>query len=155
LILDDELDAAVACSIRVGDVPHERLSLSIAMGLESLRFDAVPDQPIANRFRPTLRELQVRFGLATIIGVPLDLEEAQARIAEEGIYDFAEEVSARFQDLRASEGEVDALPYQDLASTHLHGGFLRSRLKNNLHLRRFLGFYLDALLRKKMPFGIH
>src|SRR5690606_5501942 len=83
------------------DVGREGLARAVAAGLEARTLHPVLDEPGADGIGALLRQADVARGAAAVVGVALDLDERQLRIAQEDVDDLVEQGVARGEDVRA------------------------------------------------------
>src|SRR5687767_8002976 len=91
LVDDDELDAAVLRAVPCRDVRRDGLRLTIALGDETVRADAVRREPRNDGARAIVAQLHVVIRSPRVVRVALDLDLPDTRILDEDVRDLGEE----------------------------------------------------------------
>src|SRR5580698_9083803 len=104
---DQERDAPVLRPCRLVVVAVERLGLTVALRGEPLLVDALADQVVLHGVGAAVAEVEVVGVVATLVGVALDLDELNARVALQRRRDRVEDRIRLRLDDRLVEFEVD------------------------------------------------
>src|SRR6185503_1415708 len=115
---DDELDASILAPAVFVVLAADRLGLAVAVVLERAGLDPALDQRPLDRRGTALGQLQVVLVVAALVGVTLDLDERDLRVALEGGGDGVQQRERLGLDVGLVGLEVDLVEDLQLALAH-------------------------------------